>query len=80
MRYGQKQALRQMLEECDKADKQSRYIYYQGQAWELGEITETSDGFMMASGFAVGDDGEPLVDADGYEIFHSFFLGQKAGV
>lgn len=48
-----------------------------GTVWRLGEPYVTSDGFATASGVLLDPDTmEPVKDDDGYEVFHSFFLGR----
>jgi len=54
-------------------------VTYRGQQWRLTPHVRTSDGFLLATGFLLDEDGEQVEDADGWPVIHSFFLGRATG-
>lgn len=53
-------------------------LQYRGQPWQIdpATATRTSDGFLLANGFLLDDEGDAVLDDEGYPVFHSFFLGR----
>lgn len=51
-------------------------LTYRGVLWELGTPVRTSDGFLIANGKAIQEDGSEIRDEDGFAVCHSFFLGK----
>lgn len=54
----------------------SAIIDYRGNSWRLGAPTVTSDGFILATGTLLDDEGEPVEDESGFPVIHSFILGR----
>jgi len=48
-----------------------------GSRWRIVDQQTTSDGFVLGTGVLLHEDSdEGTVDAEGYPVIHSFFLGR----